>query len=197
MTPRFKHAACPTAPRGNPSSLCGTTGVLKSGLRDVGGQFADGAAQPVNQQHLAVAGAFRGLAAGRQFNGRQCAGQQAPRAGSYAPFIRKQPLAGHAPKPVIIQFAKGDMTVPNPTTCAILRAGGLAYQANPAVGKNLHVFLTNIGSAATVGYALTAQRQIAAFFASRGLSTIDPDGAGLFFETPIQGLLPESLNFIP
>lgn len=127
---------------------------------------------------------------------------------SYAPFIRKQPLAGHAPKPVIIQFAKGDKTVPNPTTSAILRAGGLAdratyfrndlaYQANPAVGKNPHTFLTNIGSAATVGYALAAQRQIAAFFASRGLSTIDPDGAGLFFETPIQGPLPESLNFIP
>lgn len=34
---------------------------------------------------------------------------------SYAPFIRKQPLAGHAPKPVIMQFAKGDNTVPNPT----------------------------------------------------------------------------------
>ncbi|MBC7597854.1 MAG: hypothetical protein H7238_02420 [Polaromonas sp.] len=76
---------------------------------------------------------------------------------SYAPFIRKQPLAGHAPKPVIMQFAKGDNTVPNPTTSAILLAGGLAdratyyrndlaYQANPAVGKNPHVFLTNVGS---------------------------------------------------
>jgi hypothetical protein len=109
---------------------------------------------------------------------------------------------------VIIQFAKGDETVPNPTTSALLRAGGLAdratyfrndlaYLVNPAVGKNPHVFLTNIGGAATAGYALAAQRQIAIFFASRGLTTIDPDGAGLFFETPLQGLLPESLNFIP
>ena len=127
---------------------------------------------------------------------------------SYAPFIRKQPLAGQAPKPVIIQFAKGDKTVPNPTTSAILRAGGLAdratyfrndlaYLGNPAVGKNPHVFLTNIGSTATAGYALAAQRQIAIFFASRGMTAIDPDGSGLFFETPIQSLLPESLNFIP
>ena len=127
---------------------------------------------------------------------------------SYAPFIRKQPLAGHMAKPVILQFAKGDKTVPNPTTSAILRAGALAdratyfrndlaYQVNPAVGKNPHVFLTNIGNAASAGYALAAQRQIAIFFASRGLTTIDPDGSGLFFETPIQNPLPESLNFIP
>ena len=127
---------------------------------------------------------------------------------SFAPFIRKQPLAGHVPKPVIIQFAKGDKTVPNPTTSAILRAGALAdratyfrndlaYLVNPAVGKNPHVFLTNIGSAASAGYALQAQRQIAVFFASRGLTTIDPDAAGLFFETPIPGSLPETLNFIP
>ena len=45
---------------------------------------------------------------------------------SYAPYIRKQPMRGSAPKPVIIQFAKGDMTVPNPTATAILRAGDLA-----------------------------------------------------------------------
>jgi len=27
--------------------------------------------------------------------------------------------------------------------------------------------------------------------------TIDPDGAGPFFETPIAGPLPETLNYIP
>ena len=42
-----------------------------------------------------------------------------------------------------------------------------------------------------------AQQQIAAFFASRGALTIDPDGAGPFFEVPIVGPLPEVLNFIP
>jgi hypothetical protein len=33
--------------------------------------------------------------------------------------------------------------------------------------------------------------------ASDGLTTIDPDGAGPIFETPIVPPLPEELNFIP
>ena len=127
---------------------------------------------------------------------------------SYAALIRQQPLRGHAAKPVIFQFAKGDKTVPNPTTSAIIRAGGLAdratyfrndlaYANNPAVGKNPHTFLTNIGNAAGVGYALAAQAQIAAFFASHGTLVIDPDGAGPYFEVPLVGALPEGTNFIP
>ena len=126
---------------------------------------------------------------------------------SYAEFIRAHPLRGNSAKPVIVQFAKGDMTVPNPTASAILRAGGLAdratyfrndlaYALNPAVGKNPHTFLTNIGGAGAL-YAIEAQLQIATFFASGGTITIDPDGPGPFFETPIAGLLPETLNFIP
>jgi hypothetical protein len=135
---------------------------------------------------------------------------------SYAPFIRKDPLQGNVPKPVIFQFAKGDKTVPNPTTSAILRAGDLkdratyfrndlAFAANPAVPKNPHTFLTNL--IVVVGgvpqahpgapYAIGAQIQIATFFASNGTVTIDPDGAGPFFETPIAGPLPETLNYIP
>ena len=127
---------------------------------------------------------------------------------SYAPYLRKQPLDGHSAKPVIVQFAKGDAEVPNPTSSAIIRAGGLsdrttyfrndlAYAFNPAVGKNPHTFLTNIGNAAQAPYAVMAQTQIAVFFASRGMLTIDPDMAGLFFEVPILGPLPETLNFIP
>ena len=126
---------------------------------------------------------------------------------SYAPFIRRKPLPGNTPKPVIFQFAKGDMTVPNPTTSAILRAGHLADRAtyfrndlafalNPAIDKNPHTFLTNIFGVGAP-YAVAAQRQIATFFASGGATTIDPDGAGPFFETPIAGPLPETLNFIP
>ena len=127
---------------------------------------------------------------------------------SYAALIRKQPLHGHAVKPVIFQFAKGDVTVPNPTTSAILRAGSLAdratyfrhdlaYALNPAVGKNPHTFLTNIGNAAAAAYAVGAQQQIAAFFASHGTLIIDPDGAGPYFEVPLVGALPEATNFIP
>ena len=105
-------------------------------------------------------------------------------------------------------FAKGDQTVPNPASSAIIRAGeltaqttyfrnDLAFAANPAVPKNPHAFLTNIANPAAAGLALAAQTQIAAFFASDGALVIDPDGIGPFFEVPITGPLPEGLNFIP
>ncbi|MGA8514886.1 MAG: Ig-like domain-containing protein [Burkholderiaceae bacterium] len=137
--------------------------------------------------------------------------QQSGNPVSYAPLIRKAPLAGSAAKPVIVQFAKGDVTVPNPSSSAILRAGALqdratyfrndlAYALNPTptgVPKNPHTFLTNIGIPASVPYAIAAQSQIAAFFASNGLLTIDPDGPSPIFEVPIVLPLPEGLNFIP
>jgi Bacterial virulence factor lipase N-terminal len=134
--------------------------------------------------------------------------QQSGNPVSYAPLIRKAPLPGSAPKPVIVQFAKGDVTVPNPSSSAILRAGALqdratyfrndlAFVASPGIPKNPHTFLTNIGIPASVPYAIAAQSQIAAFFASNGLLTIDPDGAQPFFEVPVVLPLPEGLNFIP
>ena len=127
---------------------------------------------------------------------------------AYAPHLRKDPLPGLMPKPLIVQFAKGDGTVPNPTNSSLIRAGelldrttyyrnDLAFAANPLVPKNPHTFLTNIGSPATALIALAAQAQIAAFFASDGAAVIDPDGAGPLFETPIASPLPEELNFIP
>ena len=107
--------------------------------------------------------------------------------------------------PVIIQFARGDQTVPNPTATRIIRAGNLASRAtlfrndltNPAFGtsKNPHTFLTNI-SGAGAPFALEAQAQIATFFATDGAVTIDPDGAAPYFETPAS-FLPEDLDYIP
>jgi hypothetical protein len=134
--------------------------------------------------------------------------QQSGNPVSYAPLIRKSPLAGSAAKPVIVQFATGDMTVPNPTNSALLRAGelqdratyfrnDLAFAASPGIPKNPHTFLTNIGIAAAAPYAIAAQSQIAAFFASNGALTIDPDGPAPFFEVPVVLPLPEGLNFIP
>jgi Bacterial Ig-like domain len=126
--------------------------------------------------------------------------QQAANPAAYAPFISQ---------PVIIQFARGDQTVPNPTTSAIIRAGGLAGRAtlfrndlavaaNNAVPHNPHTFLTNLFNAGAL-YAAEAQQQIATFFATDGAVTIDPDGggtAGRFFETPTS-MVPEDLAFIP
>jgi hypothetical protein len=109
--------------------------------------------------------------------------------------------------PVILQFARGDQTVPNPTTSAILRAGhladratlyrnDLAFAANPATPKNPHTFLTNIAVPAVSAYAFEAQQQIATFFASDGATVIDPDGPGPIFETPTS-MVPEDVGFIP
>ena len=53
----------------------------------------------------------------------------------------------------------------------------MAFAANPAVAKNPHTFLTNVGGAGAP-YAFAAQQQIATFFASDGATTVDPDGAG-------------------
>ena len=131
---------------------------------------------------------------------------------SYAPFIRKAPLWGNAAKPVIIQFAKGDQTVPNPTSSAIVRAGALEDRATyfrndlaiaatggaaSIVPKNPHTFLTNIGNATTGQFAVGAQTQIAIFFATNGATVIDPDGPGGIFEVPITLPLPETLNYLP
>jgi hypothetical protein len=101
-----------------------------------------------------------------------------------------------APKPVIFQFAKGDQTVPNPTTSAILRAGDLADRATyfrndlNMPGANPHTFLT-LGVGVVPG--LQAQAQIGIFFAAGTVA--DPDGPGPLFEVPIVLPLPEELNF--
>ena len=127
---------------------------------------------------------------------------------AYAPYIRRSPLDDMEAKSVIVQFAKGDQTVPNPTATALLRAGDLAdrtlyfrndlaFTANPATPKNPHTFLTNIARPSVAAFALGAQQQIAIFFATEGAVVIDPDGSGPFFEVPIAGPLPETLSFIP
>lgn len=140
---------------------------------------------------------------------------------AYAPHIRKRPLDGMSVTrpPVIIQFAKGDQTVPNPTATALIRAGDLTDRttyfrndlfyptvaANPAASaqakaslKNPHTFLTNIQFPQSAPLAIAAQTQIGIFFASNGAVTIDPDGDNPVFETPIaELLLPETLDFIP
>ena len=123
--------------------------------------------------------------------------QQSANPAAYAPFITR---------PVIMQFARGDETVPNPTTTAILRAGGLAARAtlfrndlaHAAFGTNTnpHTFLTNV-TGAGAQFAIAAQLQIGTFFASDGATVIDPDGAGPFFETPVTLPLPEDLAFLP
>jgi hypothetical protein len=130
---------------------------------------------------------------------------------AYAVHLRAEPLRGVPAKSVILQYARTDATVPNPTTSAIIRAGGLqdrttlfrndlAFAANPTFPKNPHTFLTNVPGLAPPApgaVALAAQDQIAQFFASNGAVVVDPDGAGPLFETPMVGAPPEDLAYIP
>ena len=135
---------------------------------------------------------------------------------AYAPHLRADPLAGVPAKSIILQYARGDQTVPNPTTSAIIRAGALndrttlfrndlAFAADTSVPKlvpkNPHTFLTRIPGLTTstiaAAAAVAAQDQIAQFFASGGTLVIDPDGAGPLFETPLAGAPPEDLAYIP
>ena len=129
---------------------------------------------------------------------------------AYAPHLRKIPLDGVPTRPFIIQSAKGDTTVPNPTASAIVRAGDahdrwtllrydLVRLARPTAPANPHTFLTNIGNPTVADLALAAQHQIGLFFASDGAVIVDPDTlAGPFFEVPISaGQIPlmEDRNF--
>jgi hypothetical protein len=129
---------------------------------------------------------------------------------AYAPHLRKIPLDGVPTRPFIIQSAKGDQTVPNPTASAIVRAADafdrwtlfrndLVRLVRPTAPANPHTFLTNIGNPAVADLAIAAQHQIGFFFATDGGVVVDPDTpAGPFFEVPIhadQIPLMEDLNF--
>ena len=136
---------------------------------------------------------------------------QAGNPAAYAIHLRAQPLSGVPAKSVILQYARTDATVPNPTTSAIIRAGGLqdrttlfrndlAFAADPSFPENPHTFLTRLPGIAPPGaaaVALAAQDQIAQFFASNGTVVVDPDGAGPLFQTPMVGAPAEDLAYIP
>src|SRR5262249_13137596 len=97
---------------------------------------------------------------------------------AYAPHLRKSPLDGLLPKTVLVQFARGDQTAPNPTTTALVRAGDLAdrttlfrndlaFAADSHFPKNPHAFLINLSPLPAflnvTLTALAAQQQIAVF----------------------------------
>jgi hypothetical protein len=126
----------------------------------------------------------------------------------YAPHLRKAPLAGMDTKSVLVMFGKGDEVGPNPAESAVVRAGDLAdrttfyrndlaFAEDPTVPKNPHQFMLHVELPGLAGQiARGAQEQIATFFETDGQEIIQPQPAR-FFETPIQGPLPEDLNYIP
>jgi hypothetical protein len=142
-------------------------------------------------------------------------GEWAAQAGNpvaYAPHLRKNPLAGVPGKSMIIQFGAADQTASINVT-EVIRAGELADRATfyrhdlayadiPGLPKDSHGFMVskdpNVFNPAFRPIALAAQAQIATFFASDGTEIIQPPGVPVqYFEVPIQGPLPEDLNYIP
>jgi hypothetical protein len=126
----------------------------------------------------------------------------------YAPYLRKRPLVGVPPKPVIYLFAKGDQISINPGTTALLRAGDLADRAthyrndlafaeDPTIPRSPHSFALGVTDANPLVRAVSrgAQEQVAVFLETDGAVVIHPEPAR-FFEVPVQGPLPEDLNFI-
>ena len=139
---------------------------------------------------------------------------------AYAPHIRLAPLAGNTAKPALIQFARGDQTVPNPANSLLIRAGGFEASAwlyrhevararDATLPANPHAFLMFfLGTAEgqiqlpdQTGQliSLSAQLQIADFFSAGGATISDPNNAlltlfvGRVFEHPAS--LPWDLGF--
>jgi len=125
----------------------------------------------------------------------------------YVAHLRKDPLVGVIEKAIIINFAKGDTNVTNPTTSALIRAGDLesnttfyrndlAHKDNPSVPKNPHPYFNQITVPSLVSIARGAQEQVATLFDSDGQVVIHPTPTQ-YFEVPIIPPLPEELDFIP
>jgi dienelactone hydrolase len=97
---------------------------------------------------------------------------------AFAPYLREAPLMLAGPRPVLIQMAVGDRTVPNPTTEQMIRAGALQpfvslYRHDmvvttlPSRFADPHGFLTR-QAPEVAAIARAAQEQIARFFLSDG-----------------------------
>jgi hypothetical protein len=112
---------------------------------------------------------------------------------AYAPYLQKAPLSGMPGKSVIIQFAKGDQTVPNPTSSALIRAGALtdrttyyrndlAFAADSSVPKNPHIFLAASSRSADSQYRLrrpAADRDVLRLGRNRDNRSRQPHGAAV------------------
>ncbi|HEY7203182.1 MAG TPA: hypothetical protein VIA61_02735 [Methylomirabilota bacterium] len=98
---------------------------------------------------------------------------------AFAPYLRQLPLTGVGPKSVLYQWAVGDLTVPNPTTAALLAAGqlqpasvlfrhDLLAPGLPDRFKNPHGFLTWTAFPEVQAIGHAAQEQVVHFLLSGG-----------------------------
>jgi hypothetical protein len=126
----------------------------------------------------------------------------------WAKYLRESPLPGSYPKSILVLMATGDQNAVNPGTSAIIREGGLesrttlfrndlAFASDPTIPKNPHLFAGQPTSPNSTVRAVArgVQEQMAVFFATFG--AIIPPAPAHFFETPLVGPPPETLDFIP
>jgi pimeloyl-ACP methyl ester carboxylesterase len=115
---------------------------------------------------------------------------------AFAPHLQLSPLAGTASRPVLMQFARGDMTVTDPANSMLIRAGGLqtstweyrhdlARPKSPDLPADPHPYLVlfvalngnsvQLPGLAGLSVSLDAQGQIAGFLSSDGQIIPDPN----------------------
>jgi dienelactone hydrolase len=119
---------------------------------------------------------------------------------AYAPHLKRSPLPGPGgtppARPVLMQFARADETVPNPANSALVRAAGLeastwmyrhdlARAKAPDLPENPHPYLAlflsldggkvQLPGLAGLAVGLDAQQQIAGFLGSDGATIPDPN----------------------
>ncbi len=156
-----------------------------------------------------VINSVRGAMAIQQYIDRNEWAQQSSDAVTYAPYLQRRPLTAAGAKPILVQMAKGDQTVPNPAEVAMIRAGhlegsttfyrhDLAWIEDSLRLKNPHAFMSLILDLRMVAIAGTAQDQAALFMANQGSSiskpTLRTKSGDLLFEVPIPLPLPETVS---
>ena len=127
---------------------------------------------------------------------------------AFAPLLRRAPLTGVPARPFVIQFARSDQNVVNPSTTELIRSGDFAdrvlfyrHDLNfglAGVPADPHAFLSSINPA-TPNFqrvALGAQHQIGTFFESDGATVTHPTPTELW-EAPISSPLPEDTFYLP
>jgi hypothetical protein len=128
-------------------------------------------------------------------------------AATHAPHLKFEPLTGVPAKSILVLFAKGDLTAPNPRTSALVRAGVLrertifyrhdiAYAEDPTIAKDPHTFLQPVSGPGITGQVARGGQETVALFLASGGATITQPTPARFYEFPIQAL-PEDYSYIP
>ncbi len=115
---------------------------------------------------------------------------------AFAPHLKLSPLGNSGARPVLVQFARGDETVPNPANTNLVRAAGLegstwmyrhdlARAKAPDLPLNPHPYLVlfvslsgdtiHLPGLAGLAISLDTQQQMAGFLAGDGASIPDPN----------------------